>query len=204
MCFVFALAFKMAHMHGSSPRPSRHTCRDSKESRERMAVVAAKRKTECAPQDEPSAKVQTVLKNNLSTYFQRQASGWYVKTTPEQKCQAMAAQAQYKTMSETSRMDFVKAFQANKHSKNFQWMKEFTDTLVIKNKTTDVARHKYMTRSFAIKGYMHDALWSLGASPMKACFVPPVSDPRHPVEQPGASPMVCGLPTRYQNICGCC
>jgi transcription termination factor NusB len=133
--------------------------------------MAIKRKTEDVPQDQdPNAKAR---KNNLCTYFQRQASGFYSKTTEEDRALAKQSQTQYKAMPDNEKIEFAKAFQANKHSKHFQWMKDFTDSLVTRKKTLDAAVEKYMTRSFAIKGYMHDALLSVGGIPQNYGGCPP-------------------------------
>jgi transcription termination factor NusB len=128
-------------------------------------AVAGKRKGDEATQGED--KESKVLKNNLCTYFKRQSEGLYAKTTEEDKALAKKAQTQYQAMPDNEKIQFAKAFQANKHSKNFQWVKDFTDSLVAKKKTLDAGVEKYMTRSFAIKGYMYDALLSVGASPTK-------------------------------------
>lgn len=109
---------------------------------------------------------ETQMKNNLTTYFERQVSGFYSNTSEEDRLVASKSQAHYKQMDDHEKFEFAKAFQANKHSKQIQWMKDFTDTLVTKKKTTEAGTEKYMTRSFAIKGYMPDALWSVGASPI--------------------------------------
>ena len=125
--------------------------------------MANKRKSSEIPQgDDEQTKV---LKNNLCTYFRRQASGFYKNTTDEERAQIKDAQQKYKAMSNAEKTDFAKAFQANKHSKSFQWMKEFVDTLQTKKNTSDSALEKYMTRSFAIKGCMRDTLLSVGAFP---------------------------------------
>ena len=125
--------------------------------------MAAKRKNnEISTGEDEHAKV---LKNNLTTYFRRQASGFYTKTSPEDQAVAKEAQQKYKAMSNAHKTEFAKAFQANKGTKNFQWMKDFCDTLQTKKITSDTAVEKYMTRSFAIKWCMHDALLSVGASP---------------------------------------
>ena len=118
---------------------------------DRKEMTGSKRK---ATEENDTDKV---LKNNLTTYFRRQASGFYKNTSEEDVAIAKNSQTQYKGMSKTEQLAFAKAFQANKHSKSFQWMKDFTDSLSVKTQTSDKALEKYMTRSFAIKGYMRDA-----------------------------------------------
>ena len=115
-------------------------------------MTASKRKAA-----EEVDETNKTLKNNLCTYFRRQTNGFYKNTSEEEQSIARNSQTQYKGMSKTEQIAFAKAFQANKHSKSFQWIKDFTDTLQTKTKTSDKAVEKYMTRSFAIKGYMRDA-----------------------------------------------
>ena len=56
----------------------------------------------------------------------------------------------YETMNSAQKLEFAMAFKANKRTTTFQWMKEYTDSLVTMKKTTNSAMEKYMTRSFAI------------------------------------------------------
>ena len=74
--------------------------------------MALKRQSDS--QEVPDAKV---LKNNLSTYFRRQVSGFYTKTGEEDRQLAKKAQAQYKAMSDNEKLEFAQAFQSNKHNK---------------------------------------------------------------------------------------
>ena len=149
VCILFcALASKMAHMHGSSPKPSRHTCK--RRLREALRRMAVKRKSAERTEEEKNS----YLKNNLTTYFQRQVSGYYSKTSEEDRKLCETHQLQYKAMADHDKLDFAKSFQANKQTKSFQWMKDFTDRLVTRKKSVETTKQKYMTRSFAIKGSM--------------------------------------------------
>ena len=107
-----------------------------------MAMAANKRKGDEATQGED--KETKIMKNNLSTYFKRQSEGFYAKTSNEDIALAKKAQTQYQAMPDNEKVQFAKAFQANKGSKNFQWVKDFTDTLVAKKKTLDAKVEKCM------------------------------------------------------------
>jgi hypothetical protein len=112
-----------------------------------------KRAPQCmegSPPEEDNAS--KAMKNNLTTYFQRQSTGHFKKTSEGDRLKIQQAQGQYLAMNEDDKLDFAKSFQNNRGQKGFLWMKEFTDSLEIKKKTTESALEKYMTRSFAIKG----------------------------------------------------
>ena len=116
----------------------------------RVMGKRAQQGMEGGPPEEDNAS--KVMKNNLTTYFQRQSSGYYKKTTEADKLKVEQAQTRYMAMPEDDKLDFAKSFQNNKGQKGFQWMKDFTDSLEIKKKTTESQVEKYMTRIFAIKG----------------------------------------------------
>ena len=73
-----------------------------------------------------------------------------VRTSPEDKVLINNGKKAYETMNDAQKVEFAMAFKANKRTSTFQWMKEYTDSLVTVKKTTNSAMEKYMTRSFAI------------------------------------------------------
>jgi hypothetical protein len=148
-----------------APKPSRHTCK--RRLREALRRMPAKRNSEEGQLQEVDPQKEKRLRSNLTTYFQRQVSGYYAKTTEKERKEVKGHQDHYMTLAEADKNEFAKAFQSNKHTKNLQWMKDYTDSLTTKRFSTEKKKAKYMTRSFAIKGYMHDALWSVGASPIR-------------------------------------
>ena len=115
-----------------------------------MATGGNKRK---APEGCPQAN-EEVLKNNLATYFNRHqpGSGYYKRTSEEDRKVASDAQEKYNAMAESDKVEFAKCFLQTKGTKHFQWMKDFTDSLLIKKKSTEGGLEKYTTRSFATKG----------------------------------------------------
>jgi hypothetical protein len=149
-----------------APKPSRHTCK--RRLREALRKMPAKKRSEEEQvQEESGDKKRKLMRNNLTTYFSRQVSGYYSKTTEEDRKTCKMYKDQYQNMAEADKLEFAKAFQSNKQTKNVQWMKDFSDSLVTARKSTETAKEKYMTRTFALKGYMHDAMWSVGASPIR-------------------------------------
>ena len=118
-------------------------------------MASAKREAdELAPRDEQSSKAQhkeeQTIKNNLQTFFRRQVGGHMVRTSPEDKVLINNGKKAYETMNGAQKLESAMAFKANKRTSTFQWMKEYTDSLVTKKNTTITAMEKYMTRSFAI------------------------------------------------------
>lgn len=73
-----------------------------------------------------------------------------VRTSPENKVLINNGKKAYETMNDAQKLEFAMAFKANKRTSTFQWMKEYTDSLVTKKTTQNSATEKYMTRSFAI------------------------------------------------------
>lgn len=115
----------------------------------------------------PEKMAETRMKADLSTYFKRATTGFYKKITPEDKKTLEDGQHKYQNMTASDQLEFAKCFQANKKSKGFGWVREFTDSLTIKKKTSEGGLQKYMTRSFATyRGSLMP--WSMGASPMRA------------------------------------
>ena len=131
-----------------APKPSRHTCK--RRLREALRRMPAKRKSEEEQLQEVDPQTEKRMRSNLTTYFQRQVSGYYAKTTEKERKEVKGHQDHYVKLSETEKNEFAKAFQSNKHTKNLQWMKDYTDSLVTKRASKETAKEKYMTRSFAI------------------------------------------------------
>ena len=114
-------------------------------------MASTKRKAdELPPKDEQSSRAQQRVVNDLTTFFRRQLGGHYVKTSPDNKVLINNGKGAYETMNSAQKLEFAMAFKANKRTSTFQWMKEYTDSLVTMKKTTNSAMEKYMTRSFAI------------------------------------------------------
>ena len=118
-------------------------------------MASTKRKAdELAQEDEQESKdrqnEECALKKNLVTYFRRQVGGHRVKTSEDDRNIIKKCQGAYHGMGEAQKLEFAQAFKANKRSGSFQWMKEYTESLVTRKTTTTAAREKYMTRSFAI------------------------------------------------------
>ena len=107
-----------------------------------VAQMASKRKG-----DTSEDKHEKKMKNDLTTYFRRQASGFYKSASDEDKVIAKDSNDKYKAMSKSQQLEFAHAFVANKQSKNLQWMKTFCDNLRVSKKETVASVEKYMTRS---------------------------------------------------------
>jgi len=114
-----------------------------------MATGASKRK---APEGVPQERAEKVMKNDLATFFNRQKNGFYKRTSDEDRKMASDALEKYNAMEDKDKIEFAKCFQQNKGTKHFQWIKDFTDSLLIKKKSTEGVMEKYMTRSFVTKG----------------------------------------------------
>ena len=84
--------------------------------------------------------------NDCKTFFTRMAKGFYKKASAQEKKDAQDALDTYQELEDDEKKDFVQAFKTNKGSKNFGWVKDFSDRLASRKTTKEEVLEKYMTR----------------------------------------------------------
>ena len=98
----------------------------------------------------PAVRTAKQITNDLKTYLARTESGFYKKATDEQIALAKVAAKEFEAMDETGKTNFAKQFVANKHTKNFNWVKEYIDLRRHEKQVVEGITEKYCTRIGAL------------------------------------------------------
>ena len=105
--------------------------------------------TEGLPSDPLSSEARhsdSELKSHASHYFKRVAGGHVRKSTPQDKKEAEQALATLSVLDEGEKVQFAKAFQANKATKSFGFIREYSEKVTAAKSVKEGVNEKYMSR----------------------------------------------------------
>ena len=136
----------------------------------KATAAKARSKAEAAPQEspeaeeEPSAKKQKLLApdqrlmNDGQTLLKRCADGKVKGASAEQVQLAKQGLDIMKTLGRDDKMEFAKKVEQTKGSKNFAWVRTFSEHLKTRNTTRDGVIENYYTRTVMadIMGHVGD------------------------------------------------
>ncbi len=102
---------------------------------------------EAQPQRKLARYTGPELRSQCTHYFSRIVEGKVEKATSEEIEQAKLALATMKKLDETGKLDFAKAFYSNKCSKNFGFVKDYSERVIASKTVTEKIEENYMTRT---------------------------------------------------------
>ena len=119
-----------------------------------MGKRAIEKAIEGQPQEKKKtdAKSQGVERSQMLTFFKRQATGYYVKASDQAKENAKLALATYPDLADEEKDDFLTNWKQSKTTKNFSFVKDFSDVLKSRKEVKEEVFEKYMSRTLAHMG----------------------------------------------------
>ena len=116
---------------------------------------AAKKKARQPAEDagEPAAAKKprdeaTVAKGEFVTFLTRVKDGKYKKRSSDQdRAEAAETLQQYHTLAQEDKSSFAMAYFSNKDKKDFQWARDFIQSVTVSKVDEEACNSKYMTRN---------------------------------------------------------
>jgi len=121
-----------------------------------MGKRAIEKAIEAQPQgkdeEQTAKKKQGIQRSEMLTFFKRQASGYYAHATDQAKENAKLALATYPDLAGEEQADFLTNWKQSKNTKNFSFVKDFSDVLKSRKEVKEEVFEKYMSRTLAHMG----------------------------------------------------
>jgi len=111
----------------------------------RLRSKAPEQSAEASPSD--SKYSDAMLKGQVTTYFTRFVTGKVKKAGDEEVANAKEALATFSALDEGEKVGFAQAFAANKSTKSFGFIRDYSEKVKATKSVTEVVKEKYMTRT---------------------------------------------------------
>ena len=105
-----------------------------------------------AKKKKTDAQSQGIQRSQMLTFYKRQATGYYVKASDQVKENAKLALATYPDLAGEEQADFLTNWKQSKNTKNFSFVKDFSDVLKSRKEVKEEVFEKYMSRTLAHMG----------------------------------------------------